>query len=190
MKQKTRYNIRLAEKKGVIVRPCADLGEFEHLMQATGQRDGFAVHSLEYYRTAYRLFAAREECALLVAEYAGTSLAAVMAFRRGVRAWYFYGASREAERSRMPAYLVQWEAMRWAILHGCQEYDLWGVPDAEEAQLEAQFTERSDGLWGVYRFKRGFGGRLVRSVGSWDRVYLPSLYALYRVWMARRQVEG
>jgi lipid II:glycine glycyltransferase (peptidoglycan interpeptide bridge formation enzyme) len=110
-----------------------------------------------------------------------------MVFRRGARAWYFYGASSEAERSRMPAYLVQWEAMRWAIRHGCREYDLWGVPDADEAQLEAQFTERSDGLWGVYRFKRGFGGQLVRSAGAWDRVYLPPLYALYRVWLGRRQ---
>ncbi len=64
----------------------------------------------------------------------------------------------------MPTYLLQWEAMRWAKARGCAEYDLWGVPDADETTLEANFSERSDGLWGVYRFKRGFGGELKRSV--------------------------
>ena len=70
-------------------------------------------------------------------------------------------------------------------------YDLWGVPDEDEATLEAQFTQRRDGLWGVYRFKRGFGGRLVRSVGAWDRIYAPLRYRLYH-WMltVRTRVRG
>jgi lipid II:glycine glycyltransferase (peptidoglycan interpeptide bridge formation enzyme) len=83
----------------------------------------------------------------------------------------------------MPTYLLQWEAMRWARASGCVEYDLWGVPDADEEILEEQFTGRSDGLWGVYRFKRGFGGRLRRAPGPWDRVYRPFLYNLYRWWV-------
>jgi lipid II:glycine glycyltransferase (peptidoglycan interpeptide bridge formation enzyme) len=80
----------------------------------------------------------------------------------------------------MPTYLLQWEAMRWARARGCDEYDLWGIPDAEPEKLEAEFTRRSDGLWGVYRFKRGFGGRVARALGAWDRPYSPILYAAYR----------
>jgi lipid II:glycine glycyltransferase (peptidoglycan interpeptide bridge formation enzyme) len=185
MKQKTRYNIRLAMKKGVIVRPCADLELFYGLMTATGQRDRFGVHSLEYYRRAYEHFQPSGACEILLAEYEGLPLAAVMVFARGGRGWYFYGASTDTHREYMASYLVQWEAMRWARRLGCAEYDLWGVPDCAEEILEKGFAQRSDGLWGVYRFKRGFGGDLRRSPGPWDRVYQPGLYALYRMWMKR-----
>lgn len=186
MKQKTRYNIRLAQKKEVVVRSSADLEGFNRLMEVTGVRDGFGVHSPEYYRQAYALFAPRGECALLQAAYAGQILAALMVFARGSWAWYLYGASSDLERSRMPAYLLQWEAMRWARSRGCVQYDLWGVPDVDEADLEANFETRQEGLWGVYRFKRGFGGQVRRTVGAWDRVYLKPLYALYNWWAARR----
>jgi lipid II:glycine glycyltransferase (peptidoglycan interpeptide bridge formation enzyme) len=180
MKQKTRYNIRLAEKKGVSVRPWQDLEAFHRLMEVTGQRDGFGVHSLEYYRRAWELFHPSGQCELLMAEYAAQPLAALMVFRHGRRAWYVYGASSDRERNRMPTYLLQWEAMRWARAQGAEEYDLWGVPDADEATLEAHFTERQDGLWGVYRFKRGFGGELRRALQAHDRVYAPALYAFIR----------
>jgi peptidoglycan pentaglycine glycine transferase (the first glycine) len=76
--------------------------------------------------------------------------------------------------------------MRWAKANGCSEYDLWGVPDADETTLEENFTGRHDGLWGVYRFKRGFGGALLRSAGAWDKAYLPLAYPLYRWYAARR----
>lgn len=179
MKQKTRYNIRLAAKKGVTVRPWDDILAFHQMMQATGGRDGFGVHSLEYYQRAYELFHAVGMCELLVAEHEGRPLAALMVFARGKRAWYFYGASSAERRNLMPTYLLQWEAMRWARSKGVEEYDLWGVPDEDEAVLEAQFEERSDGLWGVYRFKRGFGGELKRAAPAVDRVYNPLLYRLY-----------
>jgi lipid II:glycine glycyltransferase (peptidoglycan interpeptide bridge formation enzyme) len=187
MKQKTRYNIGLAQKKGVTVRPSNDLAAFQRLMELTGQRDAFGVHSLAYYQKAYELFQPRCACELLLAEYEGEPLGAVLIFCRGERAWYFYGGSSNEHRDRMPNYLLQWEAIRWAKNQGCTEYDLWGVPDADEATLEAQFSERSDGLWGVYRFKRGFGGELRRSVGPWERVYNPLLYRFYRWWIGRRQ---
>jgi len=190
MKQKTRYNIRLAERKGVTVRSGNDLETFQRLMETTGQRDGFGVHAAAYYRQAYDLFSAVGRCALLVAEAEGRTLAALMAFAWGNRSWYFYGASSDEERNLMPTYLLQWQAMRWAQSQGCLEYDLWGVPDAGEEELEQNFTERADGLWGVYRFKRGFGGRLLRTAGAWDKVYQPVLYRLYRAWMARRGGEG
>lgn len=80
----------------------------------------------------------------------------------------------------MPTYAVQWAAMRWAKARGCSQYDLWGVPDQPEDSLEASFTERSDGLWGVYRFKRGFGGEVKRTVGPADRVYNRLVYRLYQ----------
>ncbi|HLF90267.1 MAG TPA: peptidoglycan bridge formation glycyltransferase FemA/FemB family protein [Anaerolineales bacterium] len=188
MKQKTRYNIRLAEKKGIVIRPSNDLNTWDVLMRQTGERDAFGVHIRAYYQKAYDLFhpsgagadgGTVSSCELLLAEFEGEPLAAIMVFARGDRAWYFYGASSNAHREKMPAYLLQWEGIRWAREKGCTEYDLWGVPDEEEETLEANFLERSDGLWGVYRFKRGFGGEVRRAAGPWDRVYLPWLYRLY-----------
>jgi peptidoglycan pentaglycine glycine transferase (the first glycine) len=182
MKQKTRYNIRLAEKKGVTVRQgrADDLPLFTRLMQITGERDQFGIHQPAYYRTAYNLFAPRDEAALFIAEYEGQPLAALMAFAVGKVAAYLYGASSNAERQRMPTYAVQWAAIQWAKEKGCDWYDLWGVPDAPEAELELNFNDRSDGLWGVYRFKRGFGGQLRRTVGAADRPYNSLVYRLYQ----------
>jgi peptidoglycan pentaglycine glycine transferase (the first glycine) len=187
MKQKCRYNIRLAEKKGVTIRAWDDIPAFQAMMQVTGGRDGFGVHSLEYYQRAYDLFHSRGTCELLVAEFEGRPLAALMVFAHGRRAWYVYGASNDQERNRMPAYLLQWEAVRWAKARGCEEYDLWGVPDENEETLEASFERRSDGLWGVYRFKRGFGGELRRAAQAMDRIYNPWLYKLYIWRMAGRE---
>lgn len=187
MKQKTRYNIRLAEKKGVIVRTWDDMESFHKMMLVTGDRDHFGIHSLEYYRCAYELFHPMDMCELLVAEYEGKPLAALMVFARGQRAWYFYGASTDEERNRMPAYLLQWEAMKWAKARGCEEYDLWGVPDEEEPTLEANFEKQQDGLWGVYRFKRGFGGELKRVAQAMDRVYNPMLYWAYLRFIGNRE---
>lgn len=185
MKQKTRYNIRLGLRKGVVVRESGDLDTFNSLMETTGERDAFGVHSADYYRRAYELFKPHEMCELLIAEAEGTPLAALMVFARGERAWYFYGASANEFRNFMPTYVLQWEAMRWARQRGCTEYDLWGIPDADEDTLEAEFSERSDGLWGVYRFKRGFGGSVRRSAGPFDRVYNPVMYRLYQWWAQR-----
>ncbi len=185
MKQKTRYNIRLAEKKGVTVRPWNDLGAFHQMMLTTGGRDGFGVHSFEYYKRAYELMHPQQMCEILVAEYESKPLAALFVARNGNRAYYLYGASTDEERNRMPTYLLQWEAMKWAKARGCEEYDLWGVPDEDEATLEANFETRHDGLWGVYRFKRGFGGQLKRAMQAMDRVYNPLLYWLYAKYVLR-----
>ena len=187
MKQKTRYNIRLAEKKGVTVRAWNNIESFHKMMLVTGDRDRFGIHSLEYYRRAYELFHPTAMCELLVAEYEGKPLATLMAFARGRRAWYFYGASIDQERNRMPTYLLQWEAIKWAKARGCEEYDLWGVPDEDEATLEANFETKHDGLWGVYRFKRGFGGELKRAAQAIDRVYSPSLYWAYLRLVGNRE---
>ncbi len=189
MKQKTRYNVRLAEKKEVVVQESSDIAGFYNLMQQTGQRDQFGVHSQAYYQRAFDLFSPSGNCALLTASYAGQPLASVMVFAHGKRAWYFYGASSNIERNRMPTYLVQFEAMRWAAAHGCKVYDLWGVPDVDEQVLETQFTDREDGLWSVYRFKRGFGGEVRRSIGAWDVIYQPLLYKAYELYSRQRGGE-
>jgi peptidoglycan pentaglycine glycine transferase (the first glycine) len=190
MKQKTRYNINLALKKNVIVTPYTEISIFYDLMQVTGQRDQFGIHSLAYYQRAFELFYARDLCQLLVAEYDSLPVSALMVFKVGQRAWYFYGASSDLHRDKMPNYLLQWEAMRWAKSQGCTEYDLWGVPDASMEVLEASFTSQATGLWRVYRFKRGFGGELRRSAGPWDRIYNPYLYRLYSIWLKYRKIEG
>lgn len=179
MKQKCRYNIRLAEKKRVTVRSWDDIDGFHHMMTITGARDTFGVHSKEYYQRAYNLLRGSGVAEMFVAEYEGSPLAALMVCARGRSSWYLYGASTDEERNRMPAYLLQWEAMLWAKKRGAEEYDLWGIPDEENEVLEANFETRKDGLWGVYRFKRGFGGIAKRAVAPFDKVFHPLLYSVY-----------
>lgn len=191
MTQKTRYNIRIAKRRGVTIRVATpetasvDLETFQNLIQTTGKRGRFGVHTAKYYQRAYELFHSKAQADLFLAEHRGISLAAIMVFTMSGRAWYFYGASSNDERHRMPTYALQWEAMRWAKERGCHSYDLWGVPDDDETQLETQFMDRRDGLWPVYRFKRGFGGRVTRSTGAWDKVCVPWAYKLYTHYLAR-----
>ena len=189
MKSKTRYNIRLAERKGVAVREgrVGDVAAFTHMMATTSERNAFGVHTPAYYERAYAAFIPRDMVRLFLATYKGQPLAGVMVFACGRRSWYAYGASSNEHRNRMPTYAVQWAAIRWAKSRGCTSYDLYGVPDEEEAALEAGFRERQDGLWGVYRFKRGFGGQVVRSVGALDYVYNKPLYWLYQRAVALRR---
>lgn len=190
MKQKTRYNVRLAEKKGVCVRESLEVEAFHRLALETGKRDGFAVHSLDYYRQAFDLFRPGGQCVLLMAELGGELVSGLMAFRTPNRAWYLYGASSDKGRESMSTYLLQWQAMRWAKSAGCHEYDLWGIPDFPESELEAGFASRTGGLWGVYRFKRGFGGKVRRSVGAYDRVYKPAIYWLYQLAVRVKRERG
>ncbi len=177
MRPKTRYNIRLAERKGVTVREGTvdDAAAFYALMTETGSRDAFGIHSEAYYRRVFELFLPSGHAALLLAEVEGKLVAALVVFALGAKAWYLYGASSDRHREKMPPYALQWAAIRWAKARGCTSYDLWGIPDFDEETLEAEFTERNDNLWGVYRFKRGFGGQVIRCVGLWEQ----SLHPLY-----------
>ncbi|MBC7263334.1 MAG: peptidoglycan bridge formation glycyltransferase FemA/FemB family protein [Chloroflexi bacterium] len=191
MKPKTRYNVRLAERKGVVVRPgdATNLADFARLMEITGQRDGFSVHSPAYYKAVWELFAPRSQAQLFIAEYEGRPLAALMVFAFGRKAYYMYGGSSNEERQRMPNHLLQWTAMRWAREQGCEFYDLWGVPDYEYEDMAAQAKREDDLPWGLYRFKFGFGGRVVRYIGAYDYVYIKPLYALWRqAWAWRRRL--
>lgn len=187
MSQNTRRKIRTAEKKGVTVRAGspADLDTLYALYAATAQRDRFIIRPLDYYRRAWQSFMEAGLAHALIAEVEGAPVAHVILFRFGRTCWYFYGASANEHRERMPNYLLQWEALRWARAQGCARYDLWGAPDV---------FDDSDPLWGVYEFKRGFRGTVTRHVGAWDYAPYPPLYRAYTqawpralAWMKRRQ---
>lgn len=181
MKSKWRYNIRLSVRKGVEVRQghVDDLPDFYDLMGVTGERDGFAIHSADYYRRAYELYAPQGQVALFLAYSEGELLAGLMAYAFNRQAWYMYGASSDVKRNLMPNHLLQWRAMCWAKSLGCTQYDLWGIPDSEEDPEAAP-------LGGVGRFKGGFGGRIVRYVGAYDYVYSRPLYWAQQRILQRR----
>ena len=184
MKQKTRYNIRLAVRKNVSVRVGTqdDLPMLYKMYAETSVRDGFVIRDEGYYKTVWQLFMTGGQPSIenrkssmplaepLIAEIGREPVAAIFVFYFAGRAYYVYGMSRAAHREKMPAYLLQWEALKRAKAEGCNFYDLWGAPDV--------FNE-SDSLWGVYRFKDGFGGRVFRTLGAWDFAPNPLWYKMY-----------
>ena len=174
MKQKTRYNVRLAGKKGVTVRVgnTGDLPMLYKMYAETSVRDGFVIRDEKYYRTVWQTFmeAKSPTCEPLVAEVNQEPVAAIFVFYFAGRAYYLYGMSREIHREKMPNYLLQWEAVRRAKAAGYSFYDLWGAPD--------EFNE-SDSMWGVFRFKEGLGGQVVQTLGAWDYTPRPFWYKLY-----------
>ncbi len=181
MNQGTRRKIRKSLKSEVRIRAGTrrDLPAFCHLMQETGARNNFGVHNAAYFEQVYELF--MPHCGeMLLAERDGELLAALMVFALSETAWYLYGASARTAGNLYASYGIQWAAIQWAKKRGCRFYDMWGAPDHDEAALEAQFRERSDGLWGVYGFKRGWGGELRRGLGAWDKPFNPAVYWAYR----------
>jgi peptidoglycan pentaglycine glycine transferase (the first glycine) len=201
MKQKTRYNVRLAGRKGVTIRVGTkdDLGLLYQMYAETSIRDGFVIRDEDYYRSVWGTFIKAEEdhssrvseshepgsapclnsspiAEPILAEVDGQVVAGVLIFRFAGRAWYLYGMSREQHREKMPNYMLQWEAIRRAREAGCMRYDLWGAPDV---------FDESDSMWGVYRFKEGLGGRVVRHIGAWDLPVNKVLYRLYSQLLPR-----
>jgi lipid II:glycine glycyltransferase (peptidoglycan interpeptide bridge formation enzyme) len=180
MKPKTRYNVRLAQKKGVTVRvgTVEDLPLLYHMYAETSVRDGFLIREEGYYQTVWRNFGSIPLSTFglepfsepLIAEVDGVPVGAVSMFYFAGQAIYLFGMSRDEHREKMPNYLLQWEAIRRAKTLGCRRYNLWGAPD--------EFDE-SDGLWGVFRFKEGFGGTVSRTIGAWDFTPNPMLYKIY-----------
>lgn len=172
MRQKTRYNVRLAERKGVAIRTGGldDLPLLYKMYAETSVRDGFVIRDSSYYLNIWESFLKDQMAEVLVADSEGEAVAGVIIFRFYQRAWYLYGMSRDLHRDKMPNYLLQWEAMRRAKAAGCLTYDLWGAPD--------DFNE-TDSMWGVFKFKEGLGGYVVRTPGAWDYPVQPWLYTLY-----------
>jgi peptidoglycan pentaglycine glycine transferase (the first glycine) len=177
MKPKWRYNIGLAERRGVQVRLGGpdDLPTFYALYSETGERDGFIVRPFDYYRQTWLRFmqpadAQAPWAELLLAEVEGDAVAGLILFGFGRTAWYLYGASSQRQRNLMPNHLLQWQAMRRAMARGCVTYDLWGAPDV---------LDESDSMWGVWRFKEGFGAQFAPHIGAWDFPVHRQLYRLY-----------
>jgi lipid II:glycine glycyltransferase (peptidoglycan interpeptide bridge formation enzyme) len=172
MKQKSRYNIRLAEKKGVVVREGseADLPGLYDMYARTSIRDGFVIRPQEYYLTVWKKFMKIGMATPLIAEVDGETVAGMVLFWFAGKAWYMHGMSVEKHREKMPNHLLQWSAMRIASQKGAKVYDLWGAPD--------EFSDQ-DGMWGVYKFKEGLGGEVIRTLGAWDYPARPLLYRLY-----------
>jgi lipid II:glycine glycyltransferase (peptidoglycan interpeptide bridge formation enzyme) len=165
----------------------AALDEFYELYTATSKRDGIALHPKAYYRRLFELAAAdmgvprtiegspradgrpRADIRLWVARHEGQALAAIVTLFYGEEAVYLYGASGDEKRNLMPAYALQWAAMKAAKESGCLRYDLYGIPPSDDP---------GHPMAGLYRFKTGFGGDLLHYAGSWDYVYKPLAYAI------------
>ena len=175
MKKKTRYNIRLAEKKGVTVRQegMDMLVAWYEIYQETSLRDKIRIHTYDYYLTVFSEFEKDENAqpVLLCAYYEEKMIAGIFLIKYGKRVTYVYGASSDSYRNVMPNYLLQWEAMRFAKNSGCREYDMFGIPPEENPDHPMN---------GLYRFKTGFGGAIVHMEGSWDYALKPITYRLYR----------
>jgi peptidoglycan pentaglycine glycine transferase (the first glycine) len=172
MKEKWRYNVRLAVRRGVEVRPARDeqdVRAWYRLLQTTGQRDGFGIHTLDYYLRAWQIFAPRQQAQLLLAEYDGRLLAGIFVGCMARQAIYLYGASGSEARQLMPNYLLQWEAIRRAKRQGARSYDFWGIPATDDP---------GESMAGVYRFKSGWGGQVVRFAGNYERAFYPRIARL------------
>ena len=179
MKEKWRYNVRLAARRGVEVRVAGTLEEVRAwyaLLETTGERDQFGIHTLDYYRKVWQILAPRRQARLFLAWAGGELLAGIFVGLLGREAIYLYGASSNAQRNLMPNYLLQWEAIRWAREAGATTYDFWGIPPTDDA---------AEAMAGVYRFKSGWGGRVLSFVGNFAYEYHPLIMRGVRVLTGR-----
>ena len=166
--QKWRYNIRLAERKGVTVKICGKemVPDFARLMLTTGVRDGFVTRKPAYFSDM--LDNLGEHARLYMAFSAENEpIAGTLAIHYGDKVWYLYGASSNEHRNLMPNYLLQWRMIQWAVETHCRVYDFRGV--------SGDVTEDNP-LYGLFRFKQGFGGEFTEFVGEEDLVLSPFTY--------------
>lgn len=179
MKPKWRYNIRLAEKKGVEVTSGtdADVDTFYEMYQQTAARDQFYIHPKEIYRHVFEAYRKLDQFELLVARYNGTPIAAVTLVQLGKYVWYLYGASTNQRREVMAPHLLQWNAIQWAKRRGAEMYDFRGVPDVPGPGQE---------MYGVFRFKQGFGGRHVTFLETYARGHQRSAFELWKLYWGGR----
>jgi len=177
MKPKTRYNINLSLRKGVKVRK-AELNELKtwfKLYEETCRRNGIYLHDIEYFQavlaTKINGTNSPAEVELLIAEIENDPLAAMFLVYSGQRTTYLYGASSSVKRNFMATYALQWEAIKRAKEKGCTEYDMFGISSKPDP---------SHPLYGLYRFKKGFGGNIFHRMGCWDYPLNSELYENFR----------
>ncbi|MDX5348660.1 MAG: peptidoglycan bridge formation glycyltransferase FemA/FemB family protein [Hymenobacteraceae bacterium] len=177
MKSKTRYNIKLAKKRGVMVRKAAanELHIWNDLYQDTTNRNGIFLDDIDYFKSVLENNSKNThspaEVELLIAEKDGTPLAAMFLVMSGGRATYLFGASSSENRNLMATYAMQWEAMKRAKAKGCTQYDMFGI---------APKPDPSHPMYGLYKFKTGFGGRIFHRMGCWDYPLDHEKYKLYQ----------
>jgi serine/alanine adding enzyme len=192
-----RADVRRAERNGVRVRVGSGDGDVEALhqmMRETQRRKEFGIHTAGYFRRLKEHFG--DDGRLLLAEHDGQLVAATLAIAFGAQALYLAAGTSPAGLQLRASHLLQWHAIRWARQHGATSYDLWGIPDArgrlalateidgsESARAKLEDAAAKDPLDGVYRFKKGWGGQVVRSVPAYDRVFLAPAYWF---WLWRR----
>jgi peptidoglycan pentaglycine glycine transferase (the first glycine) len=173
MHSKWRYNIKLADRKGVKIKPAEsknDLRVFYSILEETASRDKFLIRGYEYFEWIWDYMVEKGYAQIFMAEYQGQVISAALVMLLGDKAWYLYGASSNEYRNVMPNYLIQWEMICWARNQGCTLYDFRGVSgDLDE----------SNPLYGLYRFKKGFNGQFTEFIGEWDRVYSTLFYWLW-----------
>ncbi|MEN6460217.1 MAG: peptidoglycan bridge formation glycyltransferase FemA/FemB family protein [Syntrophomonas sp.] len=173
MHSKTRYNIKLANKKGVSIREARgkeDLKAFYNILEETARRDHFLIRGYEYFEMLWDQMVENGMAQIFIAEYEEKPVSATLALILGEKTWYLYGASSNQYRNVMPNYLIQWQMIQWAKNKGCSLYDFRGVSgDIDE----------SNPLYGLYRFKKGFNGEFTEFIGEWDRVYSSFFYFVW-----------
>jgi lipid II:glycine glycyltransferase (peptidoglycan interpeptide bridge formation enzyme) len=174
MHHKTRYNLKLAFKKGVEVVEAGgeQLPLWYELSQETKERDKITIHALAYYQTLFKLANQPNtpQVKLLFAQVGEEKVAGIIVAFWGKRAYYLYGASSNRHRNLMPNHALQWRAIQLARAAGCETYDFCGIPPANDPD---------EAMFGLYRFKTGFGGEIINRYGCYDVVVQPWLYACY-----------
>ena len=178
-----RQNVRAAERKGVVIREATSEADFEayyHLLMITSERDAFFIHNQEYHKEILRSFADKGDAVLYLAEHDGETIAAKMLIRFGDWCWDMFGASSNHKRNLKPTYLLQYRCFQWAKEHGCTYFDFRTIPEVLEPGEE---------MWGVYEYKKGFGGFSRMNIPTQDYVYRPLIYNLWRKLVEIRRTQ-
>lgn len=172
MHQKTRYNIRLAQKKGVKVEVKTDNKSFEKFLKLhfeTTQRQGFHSHNANYHKKLWKNLIDNNMARVLLGTYKGKVLSAWLILNFKDTLYYPFGASSDEYREVMANNLVAWEAILTGKKLGCKVFDMWGAAHSKN-------PDKSDPYYGFHRFKEGYGATLVEYIGTYDLIFSETLY--------------
>ena len=178
-----RQNVRVAERKGVVIREAsseADFDAYYDLLKITSERDAFFIHDRDYHKEILRQFADRGNAVLYLAEHEGEAIAAKMLIRFGDWCWDMFGASSNNKRNLKPTYLLQFRCIQWARAKGCSYFDFRTIPE---------ILEPGEEMWGVYEYKKGFGGFSRLNMPTQDYVYRPLIYNAWRKAVEMRRAR-
>jgi lipid II:glycine glycyltransferase (peptidoglycan interpeptide bridge formation enzyme) len=169
-----RQNVRSAERKGVVIRAATSAADFDtyyDLLKLTSERDAFFIHGKDYHQEIMRQFAEQNDAVLYLAEHEGEAIAAKMLIRFGDWCWDMFGATSNNKRNLKAAYLLQYRCFQWAQAKGCSYFDFRTIPE---------ILEPGEEMWGVYEYKRGYGGFSRLNIPSQDYMYRPMIYSAWR----------